>query len=89
MIPNNSHIVLFEFHCNSLPYLGFSQLLHKLGSCVEIVISVMAWKRRVAGTLCIHSMYSHVLPYVKECERNAERMLPVVREKVYSMTNGH
>ena len=44
------------------------------------VMARRAWKRGVAGTLCIHGTYSHVLPYVKEYERNAERMLPVVRE---------
>ena len=44
------------------------------------VMARRAWKRGVAGTLCIRSIYSHVLPYVKEYERNAERMLPVVRE---------
>ena len=41
-----------------------------------------AWTRGVAGTLCIHNIYSHVLHYiyVDEYKRNAERALTVVHD---------
>ena len=39
-----------------------------------------AWTRGVAGTLCIHNIYSHVLHYVDQYKRNAERTLTVAHD---------